>query len=73
MTVVMRWPEKNSDEESTSGSDIWIPYIICCGYIMAVVIYMFILYMKNIISRLNTSHSETIDTRIGVLEALPYA
>lgn len=40
---------------------------------MAVVTYMFILYMKNIISRLNTSHSETIDTRIGVLEALPYA
>ena len=33
---------------------------------MAVVIYMFILYMKNIISRLNTSHSETIDTRIGM-------
>jgi len=57
--------DENDDNSGNgdSGSDIWIPYLICFGYIIAVVLYMVVLYFKNIISRLNTSHSTTIDTR----------
>ena len=62
-----RASEDNNSGDNDSSSDIWIPYLICCGFIIAVVLYMVVLYCKNIMSRLNTSHSTTIDTRNGVL------
>ena len=48
---------------SDGSNDILAPYLICCGYIMAIVVFMFILYLKNVIKRITQSHEDTLDTR----------
>lgn len=39
------------------------PYLICAGFIGAVTLYMFFLYFKDVISKISTSHEDTIDNR----------
>jgi len=53
--------ENNQDGEVSN--EILTPYLICAGFIGAVTIYMFFLYFKDVISKISTSHEDTIDIR----------
>ena len=43
--------------------EILTPYLICAGFIGGVTLYMFFLYFQNVISKISTSHEDTIDNR----------